>query len=163
MGLKLFSWRRRAKQAHEEPLPQNLLVPFANTPDDREVLRQACDWARVFDAKLTVVCLVEVSRSVCLDDCPPERLKPGETFAAAAREIAEEMGIKDLAVEVRPVHRYGHALVQVVQELQADLLFMAVDYHRRRAEYTMDDTISIVLRKVPCQVWLYGTPEEADG
>lgn len=162
MGLKLFSWRRRAKQASEEQLPQHLLVPFANTPDDREVLRQACEWARVFDCKLTVLCLVEVSRSVCLDDCPPERLVKGETFATAAREIAEELGYKDLAVEVRPVHHFGHALVQLVQELQGDLLCMAVDYHQRRAEFTMDDTISIVLRKVPCQVWLYGTPEEAN-
>ncbi len=160
MGLKLFGWRRRTKQTGEEALPQHLLVPFANTNDDREVLRQAIEWARVFDSKLSVLCLAVVPRSVALDNCPHERLLPSETFATAAREIAEEMGYRDLEIIVCPVHNFGYALVQKVQELKVDLVMMAVDYHQRRAEFTMDDTLSIVVHNVPCQLWLYGTPEE---
>jgi hypothetical protein len=59
-------------------------MPFSNTADDREALRFAYEMAQVFDAQLTVLCLVETPRSIRLQACPPERVQEGELAAAAA-------------------------------------------------------------------------------
>lgn len=159
MGLKLFGWRKSKQSSHEAP-PQRLLMPFSNTADDREALRFVYEMAQVFDATLTVLCLVEVPRSVGLNSCPPERVQEGELVAAAAREIAEELGVPQPTIVVRPTHHCGYAIVQAAEEFQTELLFITARYRNGRASPTLDDTVEIVLRKARCQVWLYGAPQE---
>ncbi len=162
MGLKLFGWRKSKQSSHEAPPPKRLLMPFSNTTDDREALRFACEMAQVFDAQLTVLCLVEVPRAVGLECCPPERVQEGELTAAAAREIAEELGVPEPNIIVRPAHHCGYAIVNAADEFQTDLLFITARYRNGRTRPALDDTIEVVLRKAPCQVWLYGAPQEAD-
>ncbi|MCS7208663.1 MAG: universal stress protein [Fimbriimonadales bacterium] len=162
MGLKLFGWKKAKQQAFGAPLPQRLLIPFSNTPDDRDALRFACEMAQVFGAHLTVLCLVEMPRSVGLENCPATRLHEGELAAAAAREIAEEIGVVDFETTVRPVHHCGYAIVNAVNELQADLLFITARYRNGRTHPVLDDTVEVVLRKARCPVWLYGAPTEGD-
>jgi nucleotide-binding universal stress UspA family protein len=162
MGLKLFSWKKTKQQAQEAAPPKRLLMPFSNTPDDREALRFACEMAQVFDAHLTVLCLVETPRSVGLESCPAVRLQEGELAAAAAREIAEEIGVAEFETLIRPVHHCGYAIVKAAEEYQTDLLFITARYRNGRARPTLDDTVEVVLRKARCQVWLYGAAQEVD-
>lgn len=162
MGLKLFNWKKTKQQLQEAPSPKRLLIPFSNTPDDREALRFACEMAQVFDAHLTVLCLVETPRSVELERCPASHLHEGELAAVAAREIAEEIGVDELETLVRPVHHCGYAIVEATEEYQTDLLFITARYRSGRIHPTLDDTVEVVLRKARCQVWLYGAPQEED-
>jgi nucleotide-binding universal stress UspA family protein len=162
MGLKLFSWKKTKQQAQEAAPPKRLLMPFSNTHDDREALRFACEMAQVFDAHLTVLCLVETPRSVGLESCPAVRLQEGELAAAAAREIAEEIGVAEFETAIRPVHHCGYAIVKAAEEYQTDLLFITARYRNGRARPTLDDTVEVVLRKARCQVWLYGAAQEVD-
>jgi nucleotide-binding universal stress UspA family protein len=161
MGLKLFGWRK-SKQSSQDAPPKRLLMPFSNTADDREALRFAYELTQVFDAQLTVLCLVEVPRSVGLQACPPERVQEGELAAAAAREIAEELGASEPQIIVRPAHHCGYAIVNAVDEFQTELLLITARYRNGRARPALDDTVEVVLRKARCQVWLYGAPQEAD-
>ena len=162
MGLKLFGWRKLKRLSQEAPPPKRLLMPFSNTADDREALRFAYEMAQVFDAQLTVLCLVETPRSIGLQACPPERVQEGELAAAAAREIAEELGVSEPQIVVRPVHHCGYAIVNAAEEFRTDLLFITARYRNGRARPALDDTVEVVLRKARCQVWLYGAPQEAD-
>lgn len=162
MGLKLFSWKKTKQQAQEAAPPKRLLMPFSNTYDDREALRFACEMAQVFDAHLTVLCLVETPRSVGLESCPATRLQEGELAAAAAREIAEEIGVAEFETLIRPVHHCGYAIVKAAEEYQTDLLFITARYRNGRARPTLDDAVEVVLRKARCQVWLYGAAQEVD-
>jgi hypothetical protein len=116
----------------------------------------------VFDAQLTVLCLVEVPRSVKLQACPSERVQEGELAAAADREIAEELGAHEPNIIVRPAHHCGYAIVNAVDEFQTELLLITARYRNGRARPALDDTVEVVLRKARCQVWLYGAPQEAD-
>lgn len=158
MGLKLFSWMRAKQVAQEARPPQRLLIPFSNTHDDRDALRFACELARVFNAQLTVLCLVEMPRSMGLESCPATRLQEGELVAAAAREIAEEIGVPNLQTLIRPAHHCGYAIVSAVEELHVDLLFITARYRNGRVHPTLDDTVEVVLRKARCYVWLYSAP-----
>jgi len=160
MGLKLFGWRK-SKQSSPET-PKRLLMPYSNTADDREALRFACELAQVFDAQLTVLCLVETPRSIELECCPPERVHEGELAAAAAREIADELGVPEPQIIVRPAHHCGYAIVNAVDEFQTELLLITARYRNGRARPALDDTVEVVLRKARCPVWLYGAPQEAD-
>ena len=160
MGLKLFGWRK-SKQSSPET-PKRLLMPFSNTADDREALRFACELAQVFDAQLTVLCLVETPRSIELECCPPERVHEGELAAAAAREIADELGVPEPQIIVRPAHHCGYAIVNAVDEFQTELLLITARYRNGRARPALDDTVEVVLRKARCPVWLYGAPQEAE-
>ncbi len=160
MGLKLFGWKKSKPQAQDAAPPKRLLVPFSNTPDDREALRFACEMAQVFDAHLTVLCLVETPRSIGLESCPATRLHEGELAAAAAREIAEEIGVSQFETVVRPAHHCGYAIVNAAEEFQTDLLCLTARYRNGRTRPVLDDTVEVVLRKARCQVWLYGAPQE---
>lgn len=162
MGLKLFNWKKTKQQPKEAAPPKRLLIPFSNTPDDREALRFACEMAQVFDAHLTVLCLVETPRSVGLESCPATRLHEGELAAVAAREIAEEIGVAAFETLVRPVHHCGYAIVEATEEYQTDLLLITARYRGGRIHPTLDDTVKVVLRKARCQVWLYGAAQEVD-
>ena len=152
MGLKLFGWRK-SKQSSPET-PKRLLMPYSNTADDREALRFACELAQVFDAQLTVLCLVETPRSIELECCPPERVHEGELAAAAAREIADELGVPEPQIIVRPAHHCGYAIVNAVDEFQTELLLITARYRNGRARPALDDTVEVVLRKARCPVWL---------
>jgi len=160
MGLKLFSWMRAKHATQGAPPPQRLLIPFSNTHDDRDALRFACGLARVFDAHLTVLCLVEMPRSIGLESCPATRLHEGELVAAAAREIAEEVGLPNIETIIRPTHHCGYAIVNAVEEFKTDLLLITARYRNGRVNPTLDDTVEVVLRKARCQVWLYSAPME---
>ncbi|MCS7190937.1 MAG: universal stress protein, partial [Fimbriimonadales bacterium] len=155
-------WRRAKQDSQAVAPPKRLLIPFSNTPDDRDALRFACEMAQVFDAHLTVLCLVEMPRSVGLESCPATRLQEGELVAAAAREIAEELGISEIETIIRPTHHCGYAIVSATEEFQTDLLFITARYRNGRARPVLDDTVEVVLRKARCQVWLYGAPQEVE-
>jgi nucleotide-binding universal stress UspA family protein len=160
MAFRLFR-RRKAEQTETQAvIPTHLLVPFSGTSEDAEVLRFACDFANAFQSKLTVLCLVEVPRSISLQSCPSTRLEEGEQIAHTAREIAHKHGCRQIETLVKPAYHCGHAIVETVQLLKADMVLMAVRYRRRLGLLTVDDTVETVLRRAPCYVWLYGTPEQ---
>ncbi len=158
MGFRLFGWRRRRAHPKEEGFPTHLMVVFENSPADRELLRSACMLADVLSAKLMVLCLVEVSRSTDLAQCPPEKLEAGECLAAAAREIGEENGYSDMETLVQATHNCGYTIVTVAKEQGCDLLMLSASY--RGGRQMLSDTVETVLRKAPMQVCLYVRPED---
>lgn len=162
MGFKLFSWRRRKTEAQPEQTPTHLLAPFTNTPEDRELLRYAVRMAQVFEAHLTVLCFIEVSRGLSLEQCPPEKLQRGEEFALAAREIIEELGFANYTIQTRPTHHCGFAIVEAVREYGCDMVCLAAEYRKVLGRQLLTETVETVLRKVPVQVCLYSRPKEVD-
>lgn len=125
------------------------------------MLRYAVKNAQVLEAHLTVLCFVEVSRGVDLGSCPPEKLQQGEVFALAAREIIEELGFHDFSIQVRPTHHCGFGIVEAVNELHCDMVFISAEYRRLLGRQLLTETVETVLRKVPVQVCLYSKPREA--
>lgn len=158
MGFRLFGWRRRKPHPVQDGFPTHLMVVFENTPADRELLRAACALAEVLEAKLTVLCLVEVSRSTDLAQCPAEKMEAGRCTAVAAQEIAEENGYSELGIELRPTHHSGYSIVNTAKELGCDLVMISATY--RRGRQALSDAVETVLRRAPMQVCLYVRPEE---
>ncbi|MER3402561.1 MAG: hypothetical protein C4336_06475 [Armatimonadota bacterium] len=161
MGLKLFSWRRRKSEHEAEGTPTHLLVPFTNTPEECDLLRYAVRMAQIFDAHLTVLCFVEVSRGVDLSCCPAEKIQRGEVYALAAREIIEELGFNEFTIQIRPTHHCGFAIVNAVQEYGCDMVCITAAYRQLLGRQLLTETVETVLRKVPVQVCLYSKPKEA--
>lgn len=160
MAFRLFRRSKPESTEQSEVIPTHLLVPFSNTPEDREVLQFACELAGAFQAKLTVLCLVEVPRTVSLQACPEAKLEEGEQIAQMAREVAQQHGCRRCETLVKPAYHCGHTIVETVQSLKADMVLMAVRYRRRLGLQTLDDTVETVLRRAPCYVWLYNAPEQ---
>lgn len=161
MGFKLFSWRRRKSEHEAERTPTHLLVPFTNTPEERDLLRYAIRMAQIFDARLTVLCLVEVSRGIDLSRCPAEKVQQGEAYAHAARELIEELGFNGFTLQIRPTHHCGFAIVNAVQEYGCDMVCLTAAYRQLLGRQLLTETVETVLRKVPVQVCLYSKPKEA--
>lgn len=158
--MKLFGFGKKKQAKQEDGLPRHILVPFANTAADREVLRFACGLAQAFRAKLTVLYVLELPRSVALEDPQaPDRLE-GQKILAAAEEIGQEMALAELETLLKPAHHVGHAIVRTVQDLEADLLLIEARHQRRLGMQTLDDTVETVLKKAPCYVWLHKSPQE---
>ncbi|MCS7065293.1 MAG: universal stress protein [Fimbriimonadales bacterium] len=160
MAFRLFRRGKPDQTGQSEATPAHLLVPFSNSAEDQAALQFACEFASAFQAKLTILCLVEVPRSVSLHACPEAKLEEGEQIAQMAREIAQQAGCRRFETVVKPAYHCGHTIVETVQLLKADMVLMAVRYRRRLGLQTLDDTVETVLRRAPCYVWLYGAPEQ---
>lgn len=158
--MKLFGFGKKKQAKQEHGLPRHILVPFANTAADREVLRFACGLAQAFRAKLTALYVLELSRSVALEDPQaPGRLE-GQKILAAAEEIGQEMELAEFETLLKTAHHVGHEIVRTVQELEADILLIEARHQRRLGMQTLDDTVETVLKKAPCYVWLHKSPTE---
>mgnify|MGYP003296223680 CR=1 FL=1 len=56
----------------------------------------------------------------------------------------------------------GAAIVDMARESAAEMIVMAVDYHRKLGELDLGRTLPYVLKNAPCRVWICRTamPEE---
>lgn len=158
--MKLFGFGRKQEAKQSHGLPRLILVPFANTPADREVLRFACGMAQAFRAKLIALYVLELPRSVALEDPQaPGRLE-GQKILSAAEEIGQEMEPAEFETLLEPAHHVGHAIVRVAQDTKADILLIEARHQRRLGMQTLDDTVETVLKKASCYVWLHKSPTE---
>lgn len=153
--MRLFGFGKSRTETPNSGAPQHILVPFENTPSDREVMRFACQLAISFKAKITTLHVVQIPRSVPLDDANAPGLAEGHQSLAAAREIAQDMDIDSFESILKTAHHAGHAIVQVAQEVNADVLMIGARHRRKRSASLLDDTVETVLRKAHCFVWLH--------
>lgn len=133
---------------------QKILVPVAGTEADIETVKLACQFARKEKAKLLVVHVIPIARSLPLDTEIAIEVKKGENVLEQAEKIALERGC-EIETDLLQARNVGPSIVDDAVERQADLIFMGLAYQRVFGQYSLGDVTLYVLKNAPCPVILF--------
>ena len=108
-----------------------------------EAFQLACELARIHQAKITALHVLEVPFSLPLDGEMPHRVALANAVLQRAEAVAREIGV---SVEVRLVR--ARALSRAVLEELSESTYDLVVFGKLNAE------TEAVLAKSPCPVWI---------
>ena len=136
---------------------RTILVAVRGKGVDEEAVKLACDLARKSKAKVYVVYIIEVKRSLPLDAVIESEVQRAEEVLTRAEDIAAE---RDYEVETDLIQarEAGPAIVDEAMERDADLILMGLTYKKRFGIFDLGKAIPRVLEEAPCRVLLYREP-----
>ena len=131
-----------------------ILVPVAGTPADNGALDLACALAKTkFRPGITALHVIPVERSLPLDAEIEEEITRAETIMNDASKRIEKNGCA-AEIDIIQAREVGPAIIQVAQEIKADLIVFGVTYKTHFGEYCLGDVAPYVLKNSPCRVIL---------
>ena len=136
---------------------ERILVAASGKDADVEAVKLGCDLAKKSKAKVHVVYVIEVKRSLPLDAVIESEIAKAEKVLTRAEDIASE---RDYEVETDLIQarEVGPAIVDEAMEKDADLILMGVTYKKRFGTFSLGRVIPYVLEEAPCRVLLCREP-----
>lgn len=133
------------------------MVAISGKDADVEAVKLACDLAKKSKAKVHVVYVIEVKRSLPLDAVIEPEIEKAEKVLTRAEDIASD---RDYEVETDLIQarEVGPAIVDEAMERDADLILMGVTYKKRFGTFSLGRVIPYVLEEAPCRVLLCREP-----
>ncbi len=131
-----------------------ILVPVAGTPADNGALDLACTLAKTrFRPSITALHVIPVNRSLPLDAEVEGDVARAEDIMKEATKRIQKSGCA-AEIDIIQAREVGPAIVQVAQEIKADLIVFALSYKTHYGEYCLGDVAPYVLKNAPCRVIL---------
>jgi nucleotide-binding universal stress UspA family protein len=136
---------------------ERILVAVSGRDADVEAVKLACDLAKKSKAKVYVVYVIEVKRSLPLDAVIEPEIEKAEKVLTSAEDIAadREYEVETDLIQAREV---GPAIVDEAMEREVDLILMGVTYKKRFGVFGLGRVIPYVLEEAPCRVLLCREP-----
>jgi len=136
---------------------KRILVATSGDGADEETVKLACNLAKKSKAKIFVVYIIEVKRSLPLDAVIESEIQKAEEVLTRAEDIAAE---RDYEVETDLIQarEAGPAIVDEAMEREVDLIIMGLVYKKRFGIFNLGDVIPHVLEEAPCRVLLCREP-----
>ncbi len=136
---------------------ERILVAVSGKDADVEAVKLACNLGKKSKAKIYVVYVIEVKRSLPLDAVIESEIHKAEEVLARAEDIASD---RDCEVETDLIQarEAGPAIVDEAMERGVDLILMGVTYKRRFGSFSLGRVIPYVLEEAPCRVLLCREP-----
>ncbi len=136
---------------------RTILVAASGNAADEEAVKLACNLARSSKAKVYVVYIIEVKRSLPLDAVIESEIQRAEEVLTRAEDIAAERDC-DIETDLIQAREAGPAIVEESVERDADLILMGVTYKKRFGTFSLGSVIPHVLEEAPCRVLLCREP-----
>ena len=130
-----------------------ILVPINGSSFDEDIVRFACDVAKRNKARVYIINVIEVKRTLPLDAEIPTDLNRGEDILERAEAVADEASL-EVETELLQARDVGPAIVDEAVERNVDTIVMGIPYRKRFGEFDAGRTVSYVLKNAPCQVWV---------
>jgi nucleotide-binding universal stress UspA family protein len=134
--------------------PKRIVVPVNGSATDDEAVVLACRLARRQHAKVYVITILEVKRSVALGAVPDSEMERAEALLSHAEFIGAELEV-EVATELLQAREAGPAIVDELREWNADLVVVGMPYRQRFGEFHMGKTAPYVLRYAPCRALVF--------
>ncbi len=129
---------------------KRILVPTSGQ-GQTDSIQVACELARLHQAELTAVHVIEVPASMPLDAELIQRTAHAEALLKRTEAIVREF---DLTVDIRVIRSRStlDAILELVNKEKFDLIVLsAVKAHEKRSLGRLNERI---LKEVPCRVWI---------
>jgi nucleotide-binding universal stress UspA family protein len=133
---------------------QRILVPVAGTTADDEALRMACFLGRKNKAKIWVVFIIILKRSLPVDAEVDTEIKKGESILDHMETVAEQVDYP-IETELLQSREAGPIIIDEAVDHNVDMIMMGIKYKRRLGQFSLGSVVPYVLKNAPCRVMLY--------
>lgn len=137
---------------------RSILVPVDGSDASREAVAAAADLAKRTRARVHLLHVIEMPRSVALDATIESKLQRAEALLEDAEAIAEVSGIAATGDLVQ-ARQAGHAIVDEARERGVDLVVLGVGYDGPFGRFELGSTTRYVLEHAAAQVWIIRAAE----
>jgi nucleotide-binding universal stress UspA family protein len=133
---------------------KKILMPVTGTAFDEEAMRLACRLGKKDKAKIWVVYVITIKRSLPLEAEIESESKKAEDILNRAEKVAEEEDY-EVETDVLQAREAGPAIVDDAVERGIDLILMGMPYKRRFGQFSLGTVVPYVLSNAPCRIMLY--------
>jgi basic amino acid/polyamine antiporter, APA family len=125
-----------------------------------ETVQMACEIAKMHNAKVTALQVIEIPSSLPLDIQIPHRMMLAEAILKRAEAIAREIGVEIELTIVRS-RSMPDTILEVTKKGKYDLLVLgALKSSREPKGKGMSAITDKILRRAPCRVWVCASEVE---
>lgn len=142
--------------------PQRILIPINGAETDVEAVRLGCRLARRGKAKVMVVTVLEIRRSLALGTVQDTEMDRAEKLVEEAERMARELET-EIDSELLQAREAGPAIVEEIAHWKADLVVVGMPFRQRFGEFHMGRTAPYILRHAPCRALLFREPPPRTG
>lgn len=132
---------------------RSILVPVTSSPASLDAVVIACRLARQTKAKVAVVHVIEVLRSLPLNVEMENEARRGEQLLRRAEEAASEADYR-ITRELLQAREAGPAIVDEARDRGVDAIILGIGYKRLIGDFQVGRTADFVLKHATCQVWV---------
>lgn len=136
---------------------KSILVPVNGSECSLHAVDFACNLAKRSRARVHVVHVIEVKRSLPLDAELVAEAQTGENILAEAEAVARKLDF-EVEGDLLQARDAGHAIVDEAVERQADAIVIGVPFRRPFGEFELGKVASHVLKSAHCEVILLRMP-----
>jgi nucleotide-binding universal stress UspA family protein len=138
-------------------IPTRILIPINGGPTSSEAVLLGCRLARRRKAKVHVICILEVKRSLPIGAVDESAATHAEELLDNAERIGENLEIR-IETELLQAREAGPAIVEEIKAWHADLLVVGMPFRQRYGEFYMGKTVPYLLRFAPCRALMFREP-----
>jgi len=129
-------------------------VPVTGTQVDNEAIRLACRLGKKNKAKIWVVYVITVRRSLPIEAEIEPEIRKAEDLLDSIEGVAGEENY-EVKTDVLQAREAGSAIVDEAVERGVDLIVMGIPYKRRFGLFSLGTVVPYVLTNAPCRIILY--------
>ena len=133
---------------------KKILVPVCGNSADEEAVKLACDLAKKKKAKVYVVYIIEVPRTLPVDAQIDSEMQKAEELLTRTEDIAADQDW-EIETDLLQAREAGPGIVDEAAERKVNLIIVGIPYKKRLGMFDLGDAIRYVLRESPCPVLLY--------
>jgi nucleotide-binding universal stress UspA family protein len=134
-----------------------ILVAARGNGVDQVAVELACKLSRKSKAKIFIVYVIEVNRSLPVDAIIKSDIENAEKVLMDAEEYAQENDF-EVETEIIQAREVGPAIIEVARQRNIDTIIMGMTYKKRFGTFTMGNAVPHVLEEASCRVIICREP-----
>jgi len=138
---------------------ENILVAARGNGVDHVAVELACKIGKKSKAKIFIVYVIEVNRSLPVDAIIRPDIEAAEKVLLEAEEYAQANDF-EIETEIIQARDVGPAIIEVARQNNIGLIVMGINYKKRFGSFTMGNAVPHVLEEAPCRVVVCREPKQ---
>ncbi len=138
---------------------ENILVAARGNGVDQVAVELACKIGKKSKAKIFIVYVIEVNRSLPVDAIIRPDIEAAEKVLLAAEEYAQANDF-EIETEIIQARDVGPAIIEVARQNNIGLIVMGINYKKRFGSFTMGNAVPHVLEEASCRVVICREPKQ---
>jgi nucleotide-binding universal stress UspA family protein len=134
-----------------------IVVVLSGERLDTNLVTLGCQMAKGAKRKVYLVYVIEVPRSLPLKAILTQESERADKLMAAAMEIAARIGCEAVEYVVQ-ARATGPVIIDEANDHHCALILLGSSGQSKQVNKELDKTVSYVLEKAPCRVWLIQDP-----
>jgi nucleotide-binding universal stress UspA family protein len=130
-----------------------VLVAVNQSPASMDAVAAACMLAKQRKARVTVLHVIEVLRSLPLNAGLDSEMRKGEAILRHAEERATQLGVQVTRALVQ-AREAGPAIVDEGRDEEVDTIVLGLGYKRVTGSFEIGHTTDFVLKNAQSEVWV---------